>query len=151
MPTSATACSTSSRTDTIRPMRSPHRAISAWCSTANMIAPATATTPTEIGDTGDTPTAVITASTATACTTAMPTAGARERSATCHIGRARSSRRPDSAGSSRNVANAPIHSARAATKGKVAVEAPAASFCRSATEVMGSAPISAIRSRSDSE
>src|SRR5699024_1499991 len=102
------------------------------------------------GENGGLPIAVITASTATVCTTAMSTGGTRERSTTCHIGTAPSSRRRDSAGSSRKLPKAPSHSASAATKGKVAVVAPLAWFSRSREVSTGEAAISLIRERSSS-
>ena len=150
MPTRVTTCSTISTMEMMRPMRSPSTVISAWCRAANIAAPARATTPTVSGDTGEMPTAVSTASTAIVCTTAMSSAGARERSTTLPMGTARSSRRRDRAGSSRKLAKAPSHSASAATNGKVAVEAPLASFCRDASVSTGFEAISAMRVRSDS-
>ena len=151
IPTSVTTCSTISTIEEIRPMRSPSSVSSIWCRAANMAAPVKATRPTDSGDTGEMPMAVSTASTAMVCTTAISSAGASERSATCHIGSARSSRLRRRAGSSRKVPKAPSHSASAVTKGKVAVSAPFASFCRSTSVPTGAAAISPIRVRSVSE
>ncbi len=150
IPTRVTTCSTISTIEAIRPIRSPSTVNSAWCSAANITAPAKATTPTDSGETGEIPIAVSTASTATVCTTAISSAGARERSTTFHIGIARSSRRRESPGSSRKVPKAPSHSASEVTNGKVAVSAPFASFCRCASVPTGEAAISLMRWRSAS-